>query len=164
MIRLRLNNDSRRRIGRRVARLRALAEDPEPLIDPVAGAIRIGFAENFGSESAGGAGWAPLARATVLDRIRHGYPGAHPILHRTGAYARSFILENHPAHISLATFDGRRLVITEGSQDYRAIWHENGTINMPARPVTRLSETSRRRIYDTIRRGVIALLTRQRGA
>lgn len=103
---------------------------------PVAREIRLGFANNFGRESSGIAPWAPLAESTVRDRIREGWSGEHPILRRTHDYADSYGDPNHPDHVSEILRTPGRTAIHEGSAHELAIFHEEGTVFMPARPVT----------------------------
>ena len=73
--------------------------------------------------------WTPLADATIEDRMRKGYPGAKPILWRTGEGFRSLIDPNHPDAVE--KIEKNRY--TRGTtREYMAA-HERGTSNMPAR-------------------------------
>lgn len=102
---------------------------------PVGRQIRLGFATNFGRESNANAPWAPLAESTVRDRIREGYSGEHPILRRSHDYADSYGDPNHPDHVSEILRTTGRTAIHEGSRHELAVFHEGGTVFMPARPV-----------------------------
>ena len=44
--------------------------------------------------------WKPLKPATVRERLRKGFRGAHPILRRTGTLARSTFDETSPNHVT----------------------------------------------------------------
>lgn len=111
-------------------------------LEPVRRAIRDGFQENFDTESAGGARWASLTPSTAADRRRQGYGPYHPILVRSGDYRSSFVDPTNPDHISKIERRSERLLIFEGSDDFRILWHEKGTRNMPARPALRISKGS----------------------
>jgi hypothetical protein len=117
----------------------------------VAGAVRQGLQENFTIEgAASGARWAPLAARTVKQRRKLGFAGAHMILVRTGGYRASFGQPGAPGHVSEFAASGGRWTWREGSEDYRAKWHELGTPKMPARPVTRaISTAAENRIQST---------------
>ena len=115
-------------------------------------AVRVGFAANFASESAGGAPWESLAFETMLDRAVHGFPAAHPILVRTGDYRASFVDRQNPDAYSeyVVTGDGWTLEI--GSSDSRVQDLEGGTQRIPARPATMLSSDAENNVFATIER------------
>ena len=100
------------------------------------------FAEVFRSEGYGA--WAPLAESTLAQKRRRGYPD--DILVATGALKRSY----------LALRGIRR---TKFSLSYRppadvgyAIYHEEGTSRMPARPVFgSVVDDARRRFPASLR-------------
>lgn len=130
-------------------------------LEPVRLAIRDGFQENFDTESAGGIPWARLAPSTAADRRRQGYAPYHPILVRTGGYRDSFVNPSNPDHISKIVRRSDRLQIFEGSDDFRVLWHEQGTRKMPARPVLTISN----RAEDNLRlalRSMVAQTLRTR--
>lgn len=118
---------------------------------PVSAAVRRGFADNFEGEEAGDLGhWDALAERTIQERIALGFPGEHPILVRTGDYARSWTDAGNPDHIEDLDSDGFGFVLNIGSQDERVEALELGTDIMPARPVSYLSRRAEQRIGDAL--------------
>ena len=116
----------------------------------VSAAVREGWRDNFTSESSGdGRAWAALKPGTVLDRIRSGY-GARPILVRTG-HLRGSLLNPGAANSyeqAQTTGDGWQLVI--GTEDAKAIFHEQGTARIPARPFIALSDGAEQRVISAL--------------
>jgi len=94
-----------------------------------------------------GPGWAPLAPATVEDRERHGFPGEHPILERTGALKRSLTVKGALGNVYEVGRDymkvGSELETPSGWN--LAILHQFGTDRMPARPIIGLDRNHLRR-------------------
>lgn len=101
--------------------------------------IRQRFQENFTRQASGVGNWAPLRPATVIDRQRKGYAGNRPILVRTGALRKSFV-ERGGDNYERIWQSPLGLTVEVGSDDPRAIFHERGTANMAARPVTLLDD------------------------
>lgn len=106
--------------------------------------VRAGFAYNFATESGGAAGspWQVLARRTKDEREQLGFPREHPILYRTGSYARSWTVRTDARHFERQHRRGQwtganlvgpaaQVVINVGSLDYRVPVLEGGT-EMPA--------------------------------
>lgn len=120
---------------------RLSASDVKPIVDT----IRAGFAENFASERAGNTPWTPLAPSTVLDRITHGFGGAHKILQRTRSYLGSF--QGGGDHIERTLPDSNGLTIEVGSRHTLTSFHEAGTSRMPARPVAVLSQETEQHVF-----------------
>lgn len=147
MIELRASEQSQREIGEFLRLLDELANPPESAIRPIQEGIRAGFAAIFASEGAAGeAPWAQLAEMTRRQRERLGYPPAHPILHRSGVYRRSFTDEHHVNHVSEWSAGGGVWRIAEGSTDERADRLEFGDPRTPARPVTILGAAGEARL------------------
>lgn len=120
-------------------------------------AVRAGFAENFATESAGGTPWEQLAFDTMLDRVVHGFPAAHPILVRTGDYRASFT-DRQDANAFMefaATGDGWTMDI--GSSDSRMEELEGGTRLIPARPAAVLSTTAQNNVFAVLERLITQL-------
>jgi hypothetical protein len=120
----------------------------------VADAVRQGLHDNFLRQASGdGPGWAPLALSTILDRQRQGYPGTRPILVRSGSYRAHFIERDDPGHVEefRQGSGGWSLEVgpDEGA-DPRVIFHEEGTVFMPARPASMLSRSSEERIGNVL--------------
>jgi hypothetical protein len=115
----------------------------------VADTVRQGYLENFRTESAAGVPWAPLAPATIKDRIRRGYPGPRPKLVREGDYRRSWTQPGGDNVEEWHQGEGWWNVVV-GSTDYRVPFHELGTNRMPARKVNRLSRQMMTYIYYRI--------------
>jgi hypothetical protein len=75
--------------------------------------------------------WAPLRPATVRDRIRKGYGGAHPIMWRTGLLLRSLSGKNQAGNVFIVTPRS----LTLGSDVFYAGYQQFGTPHMVARPL-----------------------------
>jgi hypothetical protein len=92
-----------------------------------------------------GPGWAPLAESTVAQRESLGLGGDHPILNRTGVSDHG--RQGGTLRRSLTTRGSRYAVfevmpdgIFMGTSDPVAKFHQEGTENMPARPVVKIEE------------------------
>lgn len=112
-------------------------------------AVSEGFADNFGNEGDRSGPWARLAPGTIADRLAKGF-GPGPILVRTGDYRSSFINSGNPEHHHQVSVSSTLFAQEEGSTHALAPFHEQGTRNMPARPVTDLSPRSEDRIGQVI--------------
>lgn len=106
--------------------------EPRPALNEVGDSIERKAARAFQQE---GPGWAPLKPATNRDRVRRGYPPAHPILERTGGLRRS-ASEQGGSH--RRRYKGTRS-IEVGSADPKAAFHQFGTRRMAARPFFRIT-------------------------
>ena len=133
-------------------------------VEPVSDAIRTGFVENFSSESSEFGAWRPLAQSTVLERASLGYGGRHPMLFRTGSYYRTFVNQGNPDHVREFFSGAAGWTLSEGSQDYRADVHEFGTGEIPARPVTSLTNPQIDRIGDALEEMIDTIERRARNA
>lgn len=121
--------------------------------------VLAGFLDNFAEERAGDAyAWAELKPSTNLQRHLQGYDPYHPILYRTGSYKGSWVDEGNAEHISGLELTSNGFIIAEGSSDYRAPYHEEGTPNMAARSVSRLSQARQNQIGAALARLVIAAI------
>lgn len=119
-------------------------------VAPVEEAIRLGIAENFRTESAGGHTWTPLAPATVRERVRRGYGGFHPMLVRSAALWQTYTNANNPRHASELAQGAGGWTLAVGSDDIRATTHEFGRDHIPARPVLILSDAQEGRVLDAL--------------
>ena len=136
-----------RQVRQLVRRYRDELSDFRPFFDKEGRKIlRDEFAEVFRSEGYGE--WAPLAESTLAQKRRMGYPD--DILVATGALKRSY----------LALRGIRR---TKFTLSYRppadvgyAIYHEEGTSRMPARPVFGAVVDDARRQFPTSLRQYIS--------
>lgn len=95
----------------------------------------------FGRASA----WEPLRPATVRDRLRKGYGGAHPMEWRDGTLVRSLMFRDAPGNVFEVRPDG----LTVGSSDPIAGYQHYGTSRMVAR---QLVGVSRRRATGIVAR------------
>lgn len=86
--------------------------------------------------------WAPLAPATVADRLRRGYDGEHPILVRTGQLRASVIERGAAGNIFEVGSDH----VTVGTEYPTAQFHQFGTVKMPARRMLGLKWETRSEI------------------
>jgi len=115
-------------------------------LQPVADAIRHGFAENFEREGSARGPWAPLARRTQIERQLLGYPPAHPILVRSGNYRNDFINSNAPG--SVTDWDGNTLFV--GSQNQKVRRLNEGEDRVPSRSVLDLDSGQEGRVGDAL--------------
>lgn len=118
--------------------------------DEIADAVRDGFADNFRLQRSARGSWGALKPKTIRQREELGFPGARPILFRTGSYFDTFTAGGHAEHFSQSWNSSRLFVLEEGSEDERVDALEGGADNMVARPVTDLTPQSERKIGDTI--------------
>ncbi len=79
--------------------------------------------------------WAPLRPATVKDRQRKGYPGAHPILQRRGDLLQSLTQQGATGHTEEITATS----LTFGTRYPTAAFHQFGTRKMAARQILGIS-------------------------
>ena len=121
--------------------IRAL--DARPAFELMADAFGEAEARQFDSEGAyGSGGWAPLSPAYAAWKERH-YPGK-PILERTGALRhaltqRPFGVEHIEPH-----FGEFGLSANVSTGPFYGQFHQDGTDNMPARPVVAFPESLKR--------------------
>ena len=147
MISLKPTSASERAITEFLRQSAALSNPTAADVRPSQEGIRAGFDAIFATEGAAGeAPWAQLTAYTQHERERLGFPGAHPILERTGIYRRSFADEHHVNHVSEWRVGGGVWTVEEGSSDERADELEFGRPNMPARPVTILGAQGEARL------------------
>lgn len=124
--------------------------------DHVIGEAYAVILDAFESEGIGADRWHELAAYTVYERLRLGFPGEHPILVRTGALRASLTDET-----SLALEERRAgdCSATIGTSDPRFIWHQEGTPNMPARPMWPVEGSAYERAFlESIERLVAELI------
>jgi hypothetical protein len=100
------------------------------VVSAVVAAFRKITAAAFASEGTRTAAWPALALSTQADRRRHGFPAAHPILHRTGALERALTVGDG-AHVS--TSPTRLAYQLESELDYFK-YHQS---NRPRRKLPR---------------------------
>lgn len=149
-IRLETTPELRREVERLASFFERLSRPTEREKARVGAAIRLGFEENFATESAGGIPWPRLAESTARERRRLGFGPYHPILVRTGDYRKSFVWPGDADHVSEDGYMARGWFVEEGSRDYRVQWHEEGTRYMPARSVLEIGARGERRIGVTL--------------
>ncbi|HSG63310.1 MAG TPA: hypothetical protein VLA24_17935 [Pseudomonadales bacterium] len=113
-------------------------------------AIRQQFQENFTRQSSGSGNWAPLARSTVLDRIRRGYAGNRPILVRSGRLRGSYVESGGADHHSTVRQLGGYTIFEEGSNSSIGLFHERGTSRMPQRSISVLDDGQEASIANVI--------------
>lgn len=119
--------------------------------DALGAAVRQGWGENFAGERSGdGRSWAALKPGTVLDRIRSGYGGAHPILVRTGHLRASLLSAGASDSYEQTQASGNEWQLVVGTEDAKAIFHEQGTARMPARPFIALSDQAEQRVISAL--------------
>jgi hypothetical protein len=110
-----------------------------------------------------GGRWTPLAggdttppTSTVAERERLGYGGAHPILWRTGALGHALAERGAAGNV----FEVGPDRLTVGASLFYALFHQEGTSKMPARPIVGLSRTRRegivKRLGEYVRKTVVA--------
>jgi hypothetical protein len=139
-----------REVDRLVSFFERLLHPTEAEKARVGAAIRIGFQSNFDDESAGGIPWPRLAEGTARERRRLGFGPYHPILVRSGEYRSSWVWPGDGDHVSEFAYTAQGWAVEEGSQDFRAIFHELGTQHMPARSVVEIGPRGEQRIGTTL--------------
>jgi phage gpG-like protein len=103
--------------------------------------------ENFDTEgAASGAKWAPLAASTIRQRLAAGF-SAGPILNRTGRLRRESLRAVDDFSISE---QGSRITITFPTP--YAIFQNNGTKNIPARPFLRFSPAQTEKLRKAVKK------------
>lgn len=135
----------------------AISNPPSQTTQQIENAVRSGFADNFASESAGGNPWPELAFTTMLDRVLHGFPAAHPILVRAGEYRASFVDSGNPDALYEFFPGGDSWAMEVGSSDSRVEELELGTELIPARPVTVLDTDAENNVIAVIERMLTVL-------
>lgn len=124
----------------------SLAGD-SPALAAIADDLREILAEQFSTEgAAGGSPWAPLAPST----LRKAHAARVGILQVTGALAASLVDKDAPGHVEEC--DGEQLLFGTGLP--YAVFHQEGTRRMPARPIVALAEESTARWLDAFRGGL----------
>jgi hypothetical protein len=90
MFRMTLSIEGIPEVDRMLQGIESRMQDVSPAWPKVVEAFQAIVARAFSSEGAStGAPWAQLKPRTQLDRQRHGFPPAHPILQRTGKLQRA---------------------------------------------------------------------------
>lgn len=126
-------------------------------------AVTRGFQDNFTYQRSGsGQPWRPLALVTQAERRRLGFPGARPILVRTGEYRAALVNRSHPAHYERTGPLVAGLYIEHGAEGRLITYHEGGTSRMPARPATILADAAKERLGRIID-DVLARVERRSG-
>lgn len=113
--------------------------------------VRGSMRRRFSSEGKPQYPWPNLADATNLDRIRHGYPPAHPMLYRTGWLLDSLILKSHPHHV----YEKGRMWMVIGTKVPYAIYHQSPQQprrKLPRRPFVYIDKMDFTQILSTLRR------------
>lgn len=134
--------------GQRLSRLiPVMREDISDLSEPMRESADLVLETNESTFQREGPGWRPLARFTVLDRERLGYPGEHPILVREGILKSS--LSERGARGNVYEVGTRSMRVGSelrvGSGWNLAMIHQEGTRRIPARPIIGLEIGNLRR-------------------
>lgn len=95
------------------------------------------YAKRFETEMGRDEGWAELAPSTVMDRIRKGYPGEHPILVRTGELKKSYTEEGGFGNVFLVS--PNKLEVGSGLAK-ASYHHRRGPHGRPARQAAYLTK------------------------
>lgn len=125
----------------------AITEQMQPAWEQVGELLQHDFAEQFAAEG-GYLGaqlapkWAQLRPSTVADRMRKGYPGAHPILQRSGEMRDSLVVRGAPGNV----FEATPTSIRVGTASRIAPYHQRGTRKMDARKMVALRYETRPQI------------------
>lgn len=107
----------------------------------IAGGVTKAFQENFSTEgAASGNPWRPLAPRTVATRRLLDWPGARPILKRSGTYESSFVNANNSNHIEEITRSGTGITFDVGSRLAFRIHERGGVVFIPHRQMARGGE------------------------
>lgn len=138
-------------LQQRFATWGARVADLSPAWEQVGTALLRDFESQFVQEGGWlgaqvGPDWDALRPATVRDRIRRGYGGEHPILHRTGALEASATQRNASGNIFEVKPDG----VTVGTDYPIAKYHQYGTRKMVARRMIGLRWDMRAKVVKII--------------
>lgn len=151
-MRLRLDVFGDVQFDRRLLRFQDHAADMTVPLTALAADFHDLETRQFASEGGSGSGgWAPLAPATVRDRIRHGFPGDHPILHRTGALEASLTDPHAAGAVERVAPDS----LFVGTNVSYARFHQTGTRRMPRRRPVEFTERDRRRWVKVLQRYIV---------
>jgi len=85
-----------------------------------------------------GPGWAPLARSTVAERQRLGFPGRRPILRRSGSLLAALTEPTNAGHVlDIVRVGQGTTMLYYGTRDVRFQPLQRGLVthNLPARPM-----------------------------
>lgn len=83
-----------------------------------------------------GPGWKPLRPRTIMERLSQGYPGAHPILKRSGDLYKELTRKSHPQHVEIIK-TGKHARIEIGGSSKKFLENQMGVRaqRLPARPM-----------------------------
>lgn len=135
-------------VHRRLQAIRERALDATPAWPAVIAVFRTIVEEAFATEGGStGEPWAPLKPATQRDREREGYPGAHPILRRSGRLERSLMLGSE----SIVVEAPRYLAL--GSEVEYFVFHQSTRPRkkLPRRAVINLTEDNKTALIHPLR-------------
>lgn len=125
-------------VARELLRFEERELNAMPAFAAIVADIKDSVGEQFGSEGKhASGGWAPLAESTLAQKISQGYPTT--ILHRTLDLLRSLVDPNHADGIEEIDPEG----FTYGTSLPYAMFHQDGTVNMPARPPLEFTEADK---------------------
>lgn len=100
--------------------------DLEPALQEMGQYVLHGVNDNFSDEhSPDGTGWLALKPATVAIREGQGYPGAHPILRRSGTLQDSIAITTTPRSVIVGT--------SVPYAGFQQTGYRNGSQRVPAR-------------------------------
>jgi hypothetical protein len=103
--------------------------------------------------------WALLAPSTIEARARAGFPPEHPILERTGAFRRAFVVEGATGNImEEINLGASRKIIRFGISDPRFLWHQLGTRFMPARPIVPETPAEQQKLCQQVETELVPLM------
>jgi hypothetical protein len=134
--------------GQKLSRVFPVARaEIDDLTEPMKDSADLVLQTNEETFSREGPGWAHLARSTVLQRERLGYPGEHPILVRSGRLMRSLTQKGAEGNIyEYGTQHMRAGSVLKVPGGWNlAMLHQEGTDRMPARRILGLNIGNLRR-------------------
>jgi phage gpG-like protein len=132
------------------------AGDLEPVLESVADDMRDHAKRAFDSRGlTSGAAWPPLSPDTIARKSRDKSAkirsNASRVLHATETLRNSLTVEGHKDHVSHADHNS----LTYSTNVPYAIFHQEGTRLMPARPPVRLREFQRKRVVRKVERWIM---------
>lgn len=132
------------------------------LSEQVADRMRKSFRTNF--EREGRPRWAPLSEKTIKERERMGFPGAHPILKRTGDLFSEVVEKSHSSHIELVRDRINYIELEMGGSSGKYRGHQFGKAKQPLpqrimvaiqdEDIKWIEESLHRRIYELRRSNI----------
>lgn len=134
-------------LDRALTRIESASQNLTEPLEEVGDEFRAIEAEHFDAE---GPGWAPLSPKYAARKLR--LYGDKPILRATDKLYRSMTIKGAEGNVSRV----QPMSAEFGTSIFYAIFHQTGTVKMPAREVIMLNEDDKRSLVRVVQRYMIA--------